>query len=66
MQLIMIRSLLAVQQTMISDKHCFELYGEFLLAHACVCVYVLLFVTCLFPHLAPAYLSIPALLFFFS
>ena len=27
MQLIMIRALLAVQHTMISDKHCFELYG---------------------------------------
>lgn len=28
MQLIMIRSLLAVHQTMITDKHCFELYGK--------------------------------------
>jgi hypothetical protein len=28
MQLIMIRALLAVHQTMITDKHCFELYGE--------------------------------------
>jgi hypothetical protein len=27
MQLIMIRALLAVCQTMITDKHCFELYG---------------------------------------
>jgi hypothetical protein len=28
MQLIMIRALLAVCQTMITDKHCFELYGK--------------------------------------
>ena len=28
MQMIILRSLLAVQQVMISDKHCFELYGE--------------------------------------
>ena len=27
MQMIILRSLLAVQQVMISDKHCFELYG---------------------------------------
>ena len=26
-QMIILRSLLAVQQVMISDKHCFELYG---------------------------------------
>ena len=27
MQMIILRSLLAVQPTMIADKHCFELYG---------------------------------------